>query len=75
MAKRTREFEFILSYTLSELKLKHRTLKAQLKTTHLYVVSVGAGLGEDGWDGRVTANFQIIFGALVPLKEISKKAR
>lgn len=40
----------------------------------LYVVPVGAGLSEDGWDGWVTANFQIIFGALIPLKKISKEA-
>lgn len=48
--------------------------KTQLKTTYLYVVSVGAGLSEDGWDGWITTNFQIIFGAVIPLKKISKEA-
>lgn len=42
--------------------------------THLYVVSIGAGLREDGWDGWIAAHFQVIFGALVPLQEISKVA-
>lgn len=46
----------------------------QLKITHLDIVSIGAGLSEYSWDGWITANFQIIFGALIPLKEISKVA-
>lgn len=41
----------------------------------LDVVSVGAGFSEDGRDGRITANLQIIFGALILLKKISKEAR
>lgn len=40
----------------------------------LYEVSVGAGFGEDGWDGRVTAYLQVIFGAFIPLQKIRKKA-
>lgn len=40
----------------------------------LYVVPIGAGLREDSRDGWITAHFQIIFGALIPLKEISKMA-
>lgn len=41
---------------------------------YLYVVSIRADFREDRWDGRVTANFQIVFGALILLKEISEKA-
>lgn len=41
---------------------------------HLSVVSIGVGFSEDGWDGGVTANLQIIFGALILLKEIVKVA-
>ena len=48
--------------------------RKQLRPTYLYVVSIGAGLSEDGRDGWVTANFQIIFGALLSLKKISKEA-
>lgn len=46
----------------------------QWQVTYLYVVGIGAGLREDSWDGWITAHFQIIFGALIPLKEISKMA-
>lgn len=46
----------------------------QSQVTYLYIVGVGAGLREDSWDGWITAYFQIIFGALIPLKEISKMA-
>lgn len=37
----------------------------------LYVVSVGTGFSEDGWDGWVTAHLQVIFGALILLKKVS----
>lgn len=46
----------------------------QSQVTYLYIVGVGDGLREDSWDGWITAYFQIIFGALIPLKEISKMA-
>lgn len=49
--------------------------RKEWKTTNLYVVFIGAGLSEDGRDGWITANFQIIFGTLIPLKKISKVAR
>lgn len=39
---------------------------------YLYIVSIGADFIEDGWDGWVAANLQIVFGALIFLKEISK---
>lgn len=40
--------------------------------TYLHVVAIGAGLREDSRYGWITAHFQVIFGALIPLKEISK---
>lgn len=46
----------------------------QSQVTYLYVVPIGAGLREDSRDGWSAAHFQIIFGALIPLKEISKMA-
>ncbi|KAA8589441.1 hypothetical protein FQN60_012806, partial [Etheostoma spectabile] len=39
----------------------------------IYCEGMSNGFCEDGWDRWVTANFQIIFGALIPLKKISKK--
>lgn len=41
---------------------------------YLHVVFVGAGFSEDGRDGWVTANLQVIFGALILLKKIVKIA-
>lgn len=42
---------------------------------YLHIVSIGTGLSENGRDGWVTANFQVIFGALVSLKKIGEEAR
>lgn len=50
----------------------HHTLQSEV--TYLDVVCIAASLREDSWDGWITAHFQIIFGALIPLKEISKMA-
>jgi len=50
------------------------TLPQTTEQTHLYVVDVGAGLSEDGWDRWVAAHFQVIFGALVLLQEIREEA-
>lgn len=68
---------FLLGFLL--LQQRQQPLLLLTRAIHevipwLYVVSVGAGLSEDGWDGWVTANFQIIFGALVPLNKICKVA-
>lgn len=53
------------------LKLSCLWEKTKQKT-YLYVVSIGAGLSEYRWDGWITANFQLIFGTLIPLEEIGQ---
>lgn len=47
--------------------------RSKLRTIYLNVVSIGAGLSEDGWNGWVTAYFQIIFGAFISFKKICKE--
>lgn len=47
--------------------------RSKLRTIYLDVVSIGAGLSEDGWNGWVTAHFQIIFGTFISFKKICKE--
>ena len=43
--------------------------------TYLNIVAVDTSLGENGWNGWVTtAQLNLIFGALVSLKEVRKEA-
>lgn len=73
--------ELVGVFLLGLLQLQQREQPLLLLTRaihevvpRLYIVSIGADFIEDGWDGWVAANLQIVFGALIFLKEISKVA-